>query len=157
VGCGYPSESIGCDGSPVRRKKEGRDFSFEWDDPLRVEVLVERLKACGIECGDDSGLPWLWGRIPVLLLPTPDGIALVSIKDFRQGVSLVERRWFASRLKMLQPWVDFYCTGGQLVAEAIVECEGLPALGKLISCISYFEGVCLNARGPLVEGLLHEW
>jgi hypothetical protein len=89
-----------------------------------------------------------------MLVPMDDGIAFVSVKDFRQGVSPVEQSWFAFRLNIAHPEVSYYPRANQLVAEGIIKCRGLPSMGKLLTSISRFEQGCLLADGPLIEDFL---
>ncbi len=142
-------------GDPVVLTEPGNcRFPIAWDKQLRMEVLAELLRACGIECADGDGCPWVWGRIPIMLVPMDDGIAFVAIKDFCQGVSVAEQQWFALRLNLTQSEVTYYCLADQLVIEAMIKCQGLPPLSSLITGISRFEQACVLADGPVIEGLL---
>jgi len=132
------------------------EFPISWDDSIRAEALREQLMLCGLECSSDAGIPWLWERVPIILVPMDEGIGFVAIKDFRQGVSQEEREWFATRLNTLQSDAYFYPNGNQLVAEGAIQSQGLPATPHLISHISRFERACLLAQGPLIEALLED-
>jgi len=130
------------------------EFPISWDDSIRADALREQLMLCGLECSSDAGIPWLWERVPIILVPMDEGIGFVAIKDFRQGVSQEEREWFATRLNMLQLDALFYPRDNQLIAESQIKSQGLPAADDLISHIARFERACMLADGPLLESLL---
>ena len=131
------------------------EFPIKWDDCIVLEALHEQLMRSGLECSTEIwGLPWVWERVAISVFPLPNGIGLLSVKDFRQGVHSEEQTWFATRLNMLQLDALFYPRDNQLIAESQMKSQGLPATGDLISHIARFERACLLADGPLIEGLL---